>query len=267
MHDDQILTFTPVDHPDPRVQQVGFDLTDPYLEQCWSAVVGPSSVLLLRRVATLWIDRVPAEIAAGELAQSLGLGNGAGSSSRFAATLDRVVRFGLARTGPDSASIDVHRQVAPLSPRQLDRLAPWTRQTHDRLFGERLDLLAGRGATAAEQRGDLAAERALKGRRGVGEPKRTAARALTPATVGAAATPADRPLSVTSQRASRAAGNSAGRPAEVAAGEVAAGTGSTATAAASPRAVARVTAHLDQLQRPPAITRSAQASNGLGIGQ
>lgn len=60
MERDRILRFTPVDHPDDRVQRVGFDLTDPYVEQCWSAVVGPSSTLLLRRMPDLWAVNSPA---------------------------------------------------------------------------------------------------------------------------------------------------------------------------------------------------------------
>jgi hypothetical protein len=35
MENHDVLTLTPVPHPDGRVQRVGFDLTDPYVEQCW----------------------------------------------------------------------------------------------------------------------------------------------------------------------------------------------------------------------------------------
>ena len=48
MEEHNALTFTPVEHPNPQVRQVGFDLEHPYVERCWSAVVGPSSMLLLR---------------------------------------------------------------------------------------------------------------------------------------------------------------------------------------------------------------------------
>src|SRR3546814_5302943 len=96
MEPDQALCFTPVSHPDPRVQRVGFDLTDPYVEQCWSAVVGPTSVLLLRRLPTMWMARVPVEMGASELSQTLGLGVGVSKNSRLASVLERVVRYGLA---------------------------------------------------------------------------------------------------------------------------------------------------------------------------
>jgi len=139
MEPERTLYFTPVDHPDARVQRIGFDLTDPYVEQCWSAVVGPSSTLLLRRMPVLWVARVPAEIDAGELSRSLGLGFGVGENSRLVNTLQRLVRYGLASPAVDGAGLDVYRQVAPLAPRQLARLPEWTRDAHERLFGAHLE--------------------------------------------------------------------------------------------------------------------------------
>lgn len=142
MERDRDLVFTPVNHPDPRVRQVGFDLTDTYVEQCWSAVVGPSATLLLRRLPELWRHQAPAEIPAGELSQSLGLGAGTGPNSRLASTMDRLVRFGLAR--PDRAGgLDVFLEVAPLQPRQLERVPGWTRSAHERLFSAHLEGFEG----------------------------------------------------------------------------------------------------------------------------
>ena len=137
-----MLTFTPVEHPNVRVQRVGFELTDPYVEQCWSAVVGPSSTLLLRRLPALWIDRVPAEIGASDLSRSLGLGVGVGRQSRLANTLNRLVQFGLAVPAVDGTGFDVRRQVAPLSSRQLERAPEWTRDTHERLLDAHIDRIA-----------------------------------------------------------------------------------------------------------------------------
>lgn len=142
MERDRDLVFTPVNHPDPRVRQVGFDLTDTYVEQCWSAVVGPSATLLLRRLPELWRHQAPAELPAGEFSQSLGLGAGTGPNSRLASTMDRLVRFGLAR--PDRAGgLDVFLEVPPLQPRQLERVPEWTRSTHERLFTAHLEGFEG----------------------------------------------------------------------------------------------------------------------------
>jgi hypothetical protein len=152
MERDQTLQFTPVEHPDPRIQRVGFDLDNPYVEQCWSAVIGPSSTLLLRRITAMWFERVPAQIGASELAQSLGLGAGVTERSRFVNTLNRIVNYRLARPAPEGAGLEVFRQVSPLTPRQLDRVPQWTRDTHNRLLGahiERIDDLAQHQANAA----------------------------------------------------------------------------------------------------------------------
>lgn len=62
MENHTVLTFTPVDHPDARVQRLGFDPAGPNVEQCWGPVIGPS--------ATLWTERVPATVTHEELARS-----------------------------------------------------------------------------------------------------------------------------------------------------------------------------------------------------
>jgi len=138
MERDRTLKFTPVDHPDARVCRIGFDLTDPYVELCWSAVIGPSSTLPLRRFPTLWVTGVPALIDAGELSRSLRLGTVVGERSRLASTLERLVTVDLARPAPKGTGLDVYRQVPPLTQRQLARLPDWTRYTEERLLGERL---------------------------------------------------------------------------------------------------------------------------------
>ena len=138
MEHERTSQFTPVDHPDARSRRIGFDLTDPYIERCWSAVIGPSSTLLLRRLPTQRIARVPADIDAGELSRSMGLGAGAGERSRLAPTLERLVNLGLARPAADRAGLDVYRQVPPLTQRQLARLPEWTRDAEERLLGAHL---------------------------------------------------------------------------------------------------------------------------------
>ena len=139
MERDQTLRFTPVDHPDTRVQRVGFDLNDPYVEQCWSAVVGPSSTLLLRRMPDLWATNTLGEIEATDLSRSLGLGLGVGDRSRLMSTMNRLVQYRLARPVPDGAGLEVFRQVSPLTPRQLERVPQWTRDTHERLLDSHLE--------------------------------------------------------------------------------------------------------------------------------
>lgn len=149
MERDRTLTFSPIHHPDPQVARIGFDLDDPYVEQCWSAVVGPSAILLLRRMPHLWMEQSPAEISAAELSRSLGLGPSAGPNSRLASTLDRVVRFKLAQVGAGVDHLEVQVEVAPLHARQLARVPEWTRAAHDRLLAEHIEQLGPNDAHRA----------------------------------------------------------------------------------------------------------------------
>lgn len=144
MERDQVITLNPVSHPDRRVRQVGFGLSDPYLEQCWSALVGPSSTLLLRRLPELWEQQKPAQIEASELARTLGLGVGSGKHSPLAHTLDRLVRFRFAQwSGQERDNLDVYLEVPPLMAHQLAKVPQWTRDTHDRLLDAHLEQFSG----------------------------------------------------------------------------------------------------------------------------
>ena len=117
MERDQVITLNPVSHPDRRVRQVGFGLTDPYVEQCWSAVVGPSTTLLLRRLPEL---------------------------CPLAYTLGRLVRFRFARpVGQQRDNLDVFVEVAPLMAHQLAKVPQWTRNAHDRLLDAHLEQFDG----------------------------------------------------------------------------------------------------------------------------
>lgn len=147
MENHDVLTFMPVEHPDPRVQRVGFDLTDPYVEQCWGQVLGPSAMVLLRRMPTLWTERVPATITHEELSRTLGLGPGAGSNSRLSRSIDRLVRYQLAAWHEEGRSLDVYQRAPGLSPRQIERLPDWTRRVHERLLGAHVQQLADRDET------------------------------------------------------------------------------------------------------------------------
>ena len=138
-----VLTLTPVDHPDARVQRVGFDLTDPYVEQCWGPVIGPSATQLLRRMSTLWTERVPATITHEELARSLGLGAGTGANSRLVHAIDRTVRFGFATWHEEGRALDVRLKAPGLDQRRPQRLPEWTRQAHQRLLDAHVRQVAG----------------------------------------------------------------------------------------------------------------------------
>src|SRR3954463_16655907 len=89
----EVVDLHPVPHPSQPVRQAGFPLNHAYLEHCWAPLIGPSSVMLLRRCSDLWREAAPARIPTHELAMQLGLGKGTGRNSVVWHTLDRVVRF------------------------------------------------------------------------------------------------------------------------------------------------------------------------------
>jgi hypothetical protein len=137
----EVLAIHAVPHPDPRVRRVGFTVDDPYVEQVWAGVIGPSALLVLRRLPVLWREREPAVVDLRELGQSLGLGPSLARSGRTWKTIERLLGFGMADWLPGD-ELGVRTEVAPLSARQLSRLPEWTRQVHDRLLGAHLDRLA-----------------------------------------------------------------------------------------------------------------------------
>jgi len=140
-------------HPDPRVRRLGFDLTHPYVEQCWGAVIGPSAVVILRRLPVLWAQHEPAQFPADALAASLGLGLGAGQNGRFHRSLERLSQFRLAEWIERGTALAVYTEVTPFSASRVARVPEWTREAHERLLGAHLDGIAtetDHGARIAE---------------------------------------------------------------------------------------------------------------------
>src|SRR2546421_1229986 len=115
----EVLDLHAVPHPSAPVRQVGFPLDHPYLEHCWTPVIGPSQTLLLRRCAWLWREDEPASLPLEELAGQLGLGKGTGRNSPILHTINRGVRvYFSAMPSPGGG----HRftAVPPGSPPQLE---------------------------------------------------------------------------------------------------------------------------------------------------
>jgi hypothetical protein len=140
MENPSSLEVHPAPHPKLEAHRAGFPLDHPYLEQCWTPVLGPSSVLLLRRIPWLWRESAPAEVDVGELGAQLGLGHGDGRHSPMARTVERIVRFRFASwSGP--GTLDVFTEVPPLPDRHLDRVPRWCVERHEQLLTAHLDAL------------------------------------------------------------------------------------------------------------------------------
>ena len=107
----------------------GYDPRSEYVEQFWLAILGPSTVVLLRRLA-MALDQWPDgfECSTRELSWSLGLGHmGAGAS--FARILRRSEDFGMTSLQPD-AELLVRRLMPPVPLRMVRRLPEWLQEAH-----------------------------------------------------------------------------------------------------------------------------------------
>ena len=138
------LEIHPAAHPSLEVHRAGFPLDHPYLEQCWSPILGPSSILLLRHTAQLWRDQSPAVVDTADLAQQIGLGKGHGNHSPLGRTLDRIARFRFASWAAPGV-LDVYTEIRPLREHDRSRVPDWTARRHHELLERHLDSL---GATA-----------------------------------------------------------------------------------------------------------------------
>jgi hypothetical protein len=128
-------------HPAFAVQRAGFPLDHPYVEQCWTSMLGPSGVLFLRRMPELWRQGTTVGVEVEALARSLGLGAAKGRRSAMWRTMDRLCNMRFAQWGGEQ-ELEVYTEVRPLTARQLERVPELVRDTHERLLGEHLDRLA-----------------------------------------------------------------------------------------------------------------------------
>src|SRR3954452_19967819 len=83
---------------DPLIDRLGHDPRSAYVERFWLGILGPSTVLLIRRLAQDLEDHPDGfTIDLVDTAKSLGVGMRGGRQSPFMRTIDRVCRFGVAR--------------------------------------------------------------------------------------------------------------------------------------------------------------------------
>lgn len=115
---------------DPRLAARGVDPRDPYVERFWLTVLGPSTVLLLRRFARGFEERPSGfRVGVGDTARALGLGRGSGRNSPIMRTVDRAETFGMLRR-EDDGRLQVRTHMPLLGPRHVQQLAPVLRRLH-----------------------------------------------------------------------------------------------------------------------------------------
>ncbi len=120
---------------DPSLAHRGHTPRSEYVERFWLGVLGPSAVMLLRRLAR-GLDEHPDgfAIALPDTARAIGLGGGTGRSSPVNRTIDRCCMFGVMRR-LDDGSIAVRTHLPALNGRQLARLPLAVRTSHDAWLG------------------------------------------------------------------------------------------------------------------------------------
>lgn len=128
--EDQLLVLRASQHPNAVIARLGFDLQHPYIEQCWGPVLGPASVMLLRRLPDVWRHTEPARLNPRDLGQHIGL-----QGSATLHTLRRLERYGFVRADT-TGEIDVFTTAGPVHADQLERLPPAGRANHQRMVAQ-----------------------------------------------------------------------------------------------------------------------------------
>jgi len=119
--------------PDAVIDDLGHDPRSSYVELFWLSTLGPSAVWLLRHFVRHLdaADRADVGFDADETAHAIGLAAGGKRHSSFARTIERLVRFNVART-VDDHTLGVRRHLPPLNRRQIERLPGALQREHQR---------------------------------------------------------------------------------------------------------------------------------------
>lgn len=125
----EYLHITP--WPDPVIDSLGHEVRSTYVERFWLPILGPSTTLLMRRLAA-GLDEEPDgfDLPLLDTAQALGLGNKGGRNAPFLRAIARAGTFHLAQPA-GRGGLAVRRRVPPLTRAQVERLPAPIRAEHD----------------------------------------------------------------------------------------------------------------------------------------
>ena len=117
---------------DTLVEAHGYDVRSSYVEAVYLPVLGPTSLLLARRLAVLMAAEPRGFVLdVADIAAQLGLGRGSGRNSVIARTLARLVIFDVAQVRDHGDTLAVRRALAPLPLGHQRRLSPTLRRAHE----------------------------------------------------------------------------------------------------------------------------------------
>lgn len=129
-------TLTIIRYPDPTTEAGGYGPDHPYPELVWCSIIGPSGLLLWRRLARIarHADATPTSVDTVDLLASIGLGTHLAKNSPGARTIARMVSFDLARqAGRHGDLLAVRTALAPVGEARLARLPASARRYHAQL--------------------------------------------------------------------------------------------------------------------------------------
>lgn len=131
-------TLKVIPWPDPVLDRLGHDPRSAYVERFWLPTLGPSCLLLLRRLsAELERTSDGFTMDTNQWAAELGIGMRGGRNGPFWRSIERACRFGAAHRVGERLS--VRRRLPPLTSRQAGRLPPLLRVAHDEWIETRLE--------------------------------------------------------------------------------------------------------------------------------
>lgn len=107
-----------------------------YVERFWLPLIGPTSLLLLRRIHRGFEDH-PRGFRSSRrfLAKSLGIGAGLGQSAPLQRSLNRLHTFGLVKKLDDNV-FEVPAHIPLVEPFRVDKLPPRLRTEHEDWVGQ-----------------------------------------------------------------------------------------------------------------------------------
>lgn len=114
---------------DPYLAEHGHPVRSSYVELFWLPILGPTSMVLLRRLV-IGFEHAPGgyRIGVQDTARSLGVGLPTSRQSTFLRALHRLVIFRTARFAGDA--LQVHRRLPSLHAGQVRRLPASLRAAH-----------------------------------------------------------------------------------------------------------------------------------------
>ena len=130
--------LTVIRYPDEYTEAHGYSPDHPYPEIAWLPLIGPSTLLLWKRLARAVIHAGdnPVTFPTGELLAGVGLGTGLTRNAPGARTIARMVAFDLAhQAGRHGQLLAVRTALYPLPRHRLDRLPQPARDYHRRING------------------------------------------------------------------------------------------------------------------------------------